>query len=38
VKIARDLGVRYDDLAKLNGIKDPKKLQEGQILKVPAKG
>ena len=37
-KIARDLGVSYDDLWKLNGIKDPRKLQEGQILKVPRKG
>jgi LysM repeat protein len=38
VKIARDLGVSYEDLTKLNGIKDPRKLQEGQILKVPKKG
>jgi LysM repeat protein len=37
-KIARDLGVNYDDLTKLNGIKDPRKLQEGQVLKVPKKG
>jgi LysM repeat protein len=37
-KIARDLGVNYDDLTKLNGIKDPRKLQEGQVLKVPRKG
>jgi LysM repeat protein len=37
VKIARDLGVRYDDLTKINGIKDPRKLQEGQVLKVPKK-
>jgi LysM repeat protein len=36
-KIARDLGVRYDDLVKINGIKDPRKLQEGQVLKVPKK-
>ena len=36
-KIARDLGVSYEDLSKLNGIKDPRKLQEGQILKVPRK-
>jgi LysM repeat protein len=35
VKIARVLKVDYDDLTKLNGIKDPKKLQEGQVLKVP---
>jgi LysM repeat protein len=37
VKIARDLGVRYEDLTKINGIKDPRKLQEGQVLKVPKK-
>jgi LysM repeat protein len=37
VKIAHELGVAYDDLAKINNIKDPRKLREGQILKVPAK-
>jgi LysM repeat protein len=35
VGIARHLNVSYADLTKLNGIKDPKKLQEGQVLKVP---
>jgi LysM repeat protein len=36
-KIANTLGVKYNDLAKANSIKDPKKLQEGQKLKVPGK-
>ena len=35
--IARRLGVSYDELIKLNKIDDPKKLQIGQVLKVPAK-
>jgi LysM repeat protein len=34
--IARKLGVSYKELLKLNGIDDPKKLQIGQTLKVPA--
>lgn len=38
IKIANTLGVKYADLVKLNNIKDPKKLQEGQKLKVPKKG
>lgn len=38
IKIANNLGVKYEDLVKLNNIKDPKKLQEGQKLKVPRKG
>jgi LysM repeat protein len=38
IKIAKDLKVGYEDLVKLNNIKDPKKLQEGQKLKVPRKG
>lgn len=37
VAIARKLGVSYDELLKLNNIEDPKKLQIGQTLKVPAK-
>jgi len=37
VQIARDLGVSYDELRKLNNIKDPKKLQPGAKLKVPNK-
>lgn len=37
VKIARELGVTYDEFVKLNNIKDPKKLQPGQVLKVPQK-
>jgi membrane-bound lytic murein transglycosylase D len=34
--IARKLNVSYDDLLKVNKISDPKKLQVGQTLKVPA--
>jgi len=37
VKIARSLGVSYEELTKANNIKDPRKLQEGQVLKVPRK-
>jgi LysM repeat protein len=37
VKIARDKGVSYDELIKLNNIKDPRKIQEGQLLKLPKK-
>lgn len=37
IKIARELGVKYEDLAKINNIKDPQKLREGQVLKVPRK-
>lgn len=37
VGIARELKVSYDELLKLNGITDPKKLQPGKVLKVPAK-
>ncbi|MEK0444853.1 MAG: LysM domain [Verrucomicrobiota bacterium] len=37
VLIAKRLGVGYDELLKVNGIEDPKKLQIGQVLKVPAK-
>jgi LysM repeat protein len=37
VKIARELGVNYDELVRLNNIKDPKKIQPGQVLKLPTK-
>lgn len=36
-KIARELGVNYEEMVKLNGIKDPKTIQIGQVLKVPKK-
>jgi LysM repeat protein len=36
-KIAKKLGVSYQELLKLNGIEDPTKLQIDQMLKVPAK-
>jgi LysM repeat protein len=35
--IAKRLGVSESELLKMNGIDDPKKLQIGQVLKVPAK-
>ncbi len=37
VKIARKLGVSYDALLEVNKIDDPRKLQIGQKLLVPAK-
>ncbi len=37
MKIARDHGCSYEDLLKLNNIKDPKKIQIGQPLKIPVK-
>ena len=37
VAIARKLGVRSEELLKLNGIDDPKKLKIGQTLQVPEK-
>ena len=37
VAIAKKLHVSYDELLKLNKIDDPKKLQIGQKLKIPAK-
>lgn len=37
VKIARDHGCSYEELVKLNNIKDPKKIQAGQVLKLPVK-
>jgi LysM repeat protein len=36
-KIAREHGCSYEELLKLNNIKDPKKIQVGQVLKVPVK-
>lgn len=35
-KIARDNNCTYEELVKLNNIKDPKKLQLGQSVKIPA--
>ena len=35
-KIARDNNCSYEELVKLNNIKDPKKLQPGQSVKIPA--
>ncbi len=37
MKIARDHGCSYEDLLKMNNIKDPKKIQIGQVLKLPVK-
>jgi LysM repeat protein len=37
VAIAKRMGVNYDEMLKLNGIEDPRKLQIGQVLKMPAK-
>ena len=37
VAIAKKLGVGYEELLKVNGVDDPKKLQIGQVLKVPVK-
>ena len=37
MKIARDHGCSYEELLKLNNIKDPKKIQSGQVLKLPVK-
>ncbi len=37
VKIAREHGCSYEELMKLNNIKDPKKIQTGQVLKIPGK-
>lgn len=37
IKIARDHGCSYEELVKLNNIKDPKKIQVGQLLKLPGK-
>ena len=37
LKIAREQGCSYDELMKLNHVKDPKKIQLGQELKLPVK-
>lgn len=37
VAIAKKMGVSYDEMLKVNGIEDPRKLQIGQVLKMPAK-
>ena len=37
VAIAKKCGVNYEELLKLNGVEDPKKLQIGQVLKLPVK-
>ncbi len=37
MKIAREHGCTYEELMKLNSIKDPKKIQPGQVLKLPMK-
>jgi LysM repeat protein len=37
VSIAKKMGVSSEELLKLNGLENPKKLQIGQVLKVPAK-
>ena len=37
MKIARDHGCSYEELLKVNNIKDPKKIQIGQALKIPVK-
>jgi LysM repeat protein len=37
VVIAKRLGVNYDELLKLNGVDNPKKLQIGQVLKLPVR-
>lgn len=35
VKIARENNCSYDELIRINNIKDPKKLKPGQVLKLP---
>ena len=37
VKIAREHDCTYDELVRLNNLKDPKKIQPGQVLKLPPK-
>jgi LysM repeat protein len=37
LKIARQHGCSYEELVKLNNIKDPKKIIPGQVLKLPVK-
>jgi LysM repeat protein len=37
MKIAREYGCSYEELMKVNNLKDPKKIQTGQVLKLPVK-
>jgi len=37
VAIAKKMGVNYEEMLKLNGVDDPRKLKIGQVLKLPAK-
>lgn len=37
MKIAREHGCTYEDLMKVNNVKDPKKIQTGQELRLPSK-
>jgi LysM repeat protein len=37
MKIAREHGCTYEELMKVNSVKDPKKIQPGQVLKLPVK-
>ena len=37
VAIAKRMGVNYDELLKLNGVDDPKRLKIGQVLKLPVR-
>lgn len=36
-RIAKKYGVKVDDLQKINDIKDPRKIQIGQVIKIPTK-
>ena len=35
--IAKRMGVNYDELLKVNGVDDPKRLKIGQVLKLPVR-
>jgi LysM repeat protein len=37
VGIAKRMGVNYDELLKINGVDDPKRLKIGQVLKLPVR-
>jgi LysM repeat protein len=37
VAIAKRMGVNYDELLKVNGVDDPKRLKIGQVLKLPVR-
>jgi LysM repeat protein len=37
VVIAKRMGVNYDELLKINGVDDPKRLKIGQVLKLPVR-